>query len=923
MLRVLPSDFFEKNSFLNIMTVAPKLIGIFLPYIYEYPELVFSGLKNHEELVEKYMSEFYIFVHRDMDKRQQSFGETISQKGIGFVHGDTPVISYIRKVHEYLNLEKTFKNENFEVVYRVKAKIRRRAFQDGAYAWEMKIFDVHQVNSSSVHADIWARETSLIERIAFGTSKDDKTTLQERIKDLKNKEKIEKDGHKDEKEKEILSNLKDNSEGKGNAFAKMFKKNKTLKGPALQGSTPAPLPTVQDVPEVRESTELHDRKGSEDEKGGERTDSQERKAGGLGGFGALRAATKKASRIQVGAGAFGLKNNLAEKLEEKAADPPSLPNTELPNADHAREKSGDKPPPNMGAASSKGKGLFGRLGGGKAAPVAAQAGDAKDTASANPAPAAAVTGGNRLRGLLVARGNQKETGQSQAESNIKTITMLPQALDNPDPTAFEGDAVSADENDSSKTTAFKGGSDFEKGKEGAIRLIMKNFHAEDQEAYDGSSVASKYTNTFVQRDTLKKIKMSIQAKSAPMNLKISIALISVAFLLSVFVNILTKTLSDDVYSKTKRFLWLTLNLTQIDLKYNKLNTYLQFSSIQSRFGTDGSYQMVYPANITDRINYDANKTLDTLMSTQDLAGFQTTGYGNINDLMRFFFYTDRDYSIDNRRYTVTTLTFFNTVLKGFYSYIKFGLSKIAAISYRALFDKELDFAFDNQNAMMDFTLQYSSRTLQMAQDLNSEQMTVLIADIATRLALLAVCFSVAIPLLFKSMQKSNEILQLIARISNANTTFYNNHYNKLISQLNNENTNFDNALEVVAKNYSVGLKEKERAERQNANKKRKIGLKDYMSSAAYKRKMCFWFICSVLVYLLLAGLQSARPSFSLSSASFISQSVLSSVQIPNTLNAYAAINLLTYTLMSYKLFNQPLDDTYNRGYSLMKQVRRV
>ena len=933
MLRVLSSDFFEKNNFLNIMTFAPKLIGIFLPYIYDYPELNFIGLKNHEELVEKYMSEFYVFVHRDMDKRQQSFGETISQKGIGFVAGDTPVISYIRKVHEYLNLEKNFKNENFEIVYRVKAKIRKRVFQDGAYTWEMKIFDVQQIHGQSVHADIWARETSFIERIAFGTNKDDKSSLQDRIKDLKNKEKVEKDT-KDEKEKEILNNLKDQSEGKGNAFAKMFKRNKTLKGAAAPTNVNTQLPVVADVSESRELNEgtvgAVARKDSEEGKGTDRNDSQERKAGGFGGFGALRAAGKKASKIHgIGIGAFGLKNNLAEKNEEKL---PLVAADTIAGADKGAgaalekkvEKSVDKPPAaGFGGLGGKGKGLFGKLGGGAAKPAPITEGsETKEPAGAAAASGGGggIMGGNRLRGLLVARGNQKDAGQSQAESNIKTITMLPQSMDLPDPVSLDADIASGEIDNSSKTTAFKGGSDFERGKEGAIRLIMKNFNAEDQEAYDGSSVASKFTNTFVQRDTLKKIKMSIQSKNAPLNLRISIALITVCFLLSIFVNILTKTLSDSVYSKTENFLWLSSNLTQTLLKYNKLNAYLQYSSIQAGFSPTGGYQLIYPQNITSRLSYDANKTLDTLMSTQDLGGATLAGYSNLNELMRFFYYTERVYSIDKRSYGVATLTFFNTVLKGLYSYIKFGLGNIPDSSYKALYDKELDFAFDNQNTMLDFSLQYSDKSQQMAKDLNSEQFGVLVADIATRLALLAVCLAIAIPLLFKSMQKSNEILQLIARISNANTTFYNNHYNKLISQLNNENTNFDNALEVVSKNYTVGLKEKERAERQNANKKRKIGLKDYMTSAAYKRKMCFWFVCSVGVYLVLAGLQCARPIFSFSAAPFISQSVLSSVQIPNTLNAYAAINLLTFSLLSYPLFNVPKDAVYQKAYSLMTQV---
>ena len=71
MLDVLPAEFYEKNSILNMMAVAPKLIGLFLPTIYDYPEFTFSDADTdtHEKFIEKHLTEFYIFVHERIEKQ--------------------------------------------------------------------------------------------------------------------------------------------------------------------------------------------------------------------------------------------------------------------------------------------------------------------------------------------------------------------------------------------------------------------------------------------------------------------------------------------------------------------------------------------------------------------------------------------------------------------------------------------------------------------------------------------------------------------------------------------------------------------------------------------------------------------------------------------------------------------------------------
>lgn len=52
LLNFLPQDFYEKNLHLNIMALAPKLIALFLPYIYDFPDFLFEVDRDNKEYEE-------------------------------------------------------------------------------------------------------------------------------------------------------------------------------------------------------------------------------------------------------------------------------------------------------------------------------------------------------------------------------------------------------------------------------------------------------------------------------------------------------------------------------------------------------------------------------------------------------------------------------------------------------------------------------------------------------------------------------------------------------------------------------------------------------------------------------------------------------------------------------------------------------
>lgn len=452
----------------------------------------------------------------------------------------------------------------------------------------------------------------------------------------------------------------------------------------------------------------------------------------------------------------------------------------------------------------------------------------------------------------------------------------------------------------------------EQGREKIIRLIEHNFK-QAEIVHEGSSIGSSLNNQFAYKDALKKIRFSIKSKSAPMNLKLSMVLISFCLLLCIFMNILSKMLSDAQTNSTVDFVWDSKNLTGMLIGFNKLTSYLEYSRMQNNFSASNNYELIYSQSITDKIYEEANRTLDTLMKTKDYIMARSLKSREITPLLQFFFYQERDFLLNNRLISMPTLTFLERSINIFYSYIKNGFGKLPAQSKEALDLLGASAITNNENVIFDFDLAFFKQNELIAQDLANLQRNISLGDIVVRCLVVLITLCGCIPMMYVSMEKSNEILQMISKITMYNIQFYNNHYNKLITFLNTDGTQMETTVEKVSDIYRIGLREKEKKERQNRVKLRMKGSRDY------KKKKTLWIVSAVLILLAILGIQSPRAILTLVNDYAFSTSVNAIIKIPNSANSYSAINTLSFKMMYYPMMNLTRDDQFQKSFALINK----
>lgn len=454
--------------------------------------------------------------------------------------------------------------------------------------------------------------------------------------------------------------------------------------------------------------------------------------------------------------------------------------------------------------------------------------------------------------------------------------------------------------------------DLEEGRDRIVRLIEQNFKQQEIIA-EGSSIGSSLNNQFAYKDSLKRIRLSIKSKSAPMNLKISMMLISFCLLTCIGMNILTKSLSDTHTKIIIDFVWDSKNLTGILIGYNKLTSYLQYSRLQNKFSSSNDYELIYRQDMTDKINDEANRTLNTLLETKDYVVAKSLQYSEISKLQEFFFFTDRQFTINGLTRSMPTLTFLEKASNILYAYIKNGYGKIPGESSAKLDYIGASTITNNENEMLDFTLNYFVRSQQIADDLAKMHNSISLADVLVRCLLVLITLCICLPMLYVSMEKSNEILQMISKITMYNIQFYNNHYNKLITLLNTDGNQMDSTVEKVADAYRSGLKEKERKERQNLVKLRMKGSRDY------KKKKTLWVFSGVTIFIGILAIQSPKAVMTLVADSSLAASVSAIIKIPNAANSYSAINALSFKMLYYPMMGMARDAQFDRSLTLINK----
>lgn len=453
----------------------------------------------------------------------------------------------------------------------------------------------------------------------------------------------------------------------------------------------------------------------------------------------------------------------------------------------------------------------------------------------------------------------------------------------------------------------------EEGRDKIIRMIEHNFRGNDEIYMDGSSIGSSINTKFAFRDSLKKIRMSINSKSAPLNLKISLVLVSCCILFCILVNIICTSLSDSSELQIVNFIFDSKNLTDLLIDYNKLGTYIEFTRLQNKFSPSGSYQQIYSDDITAKINAEANRTLDDFSAINDFMVAQSFSGKDLTAIQQFFYFESRNYLINGVVKNMPTMSFLLNSLNILYAFIKKGYGTISSESELKFNELGGPSITSNQNKMLSFNLDYFSHLTEISSSLLSTHLGINLADIIVRSVLILLSLAIAMPMLFVSMEKSNEILQMISKISMYNIQFYNNHYNKLISFLNADGSQMDTTLEKVADAYRVGLREKERKERQNLVKLRMKGSKDY------KKKKTLWVAASLLIFVGLMAIQSPKSIVTLVAGNDFATSVKTIIKIPISVNAYSAINLLGFKMLAYPMNGVDKDSRYQESKTLINK----
>ena len=510
--------------------------------------------------------------------------------------------------------------------------------------------------------------------------------------------------------------------------------------------------------------------------------------------------------------------------------------------------------------------------------------------------------------------NQKNLQQLPLKFKKKDIELKEEIKEEEESASSGREGGSTDRFTAEAEIETKNVAGMEKKRNGIIREIqdLGRYSNGEIQFAENSSVGSSMSTHFGQKDTLKKIRSSIKAKSAPLNLKLAVGLLASCLFFCIGINISTEVLSYNVYNQIINFSWDTASLTTLLIKYNKLASFLEYVRIQNNYSSTNTWAQIYPSDMVSNLNFDINRTLSTAISLKEAIITDSLNSKKISTIVQFFMYTSRTFNYSGVMREVPTEVFFDNMINFFYNYLSNGFSNDPVLSYKMLSLLSSDLISSNENAMLQFNLDYFKKSLETSKTLQTSQLVVQLLDICLRIFVMGVCLLVSVPAFYISLQKSGEILQMISKISAVNIRMYTNHYNKLISLLGGENLNYSAAVKKTNEDYIRLLREKEKNERK-VYKFRRNETKDN------KKKKVVWTLLGLLLFIVLIGLQCSKAVLQMIVRPTVSTSLDAIVKIPNTINSYSAINLLTFKLLYYSLMNISKDNTYNTSYSLMNQ----
>lgn len=190
-------------------------------------------------------------------------------------------------------------------------------------------------------------------------------------------------------------------------------------------------------------------------------------------------------------------------------------------------------------------------------------------------------------------------------------------------------------------------------------------------------------------------------------------------------------------------------------------------------------------------------------------------------------------------------------------------------------------------------------------------------DIFLRIAIISLTVGIAVYLIHATLLQSNQVTDIIMRISSTNVQMYSNHFNKLSVTIENE-ADYDTLLEETSAHYRNLFKYKLEKEKRNVLNKRVLIATLSWSSIGKKA------LQAVLIITAFIAIQLAKPIVSRLSNSDLAYSLDSNSGLCNTVSSYAAIDTITVRLSTLVLEGKSKSDEFQMNLlQLEKYLKKI
>lgn len=417
---------------------------------------------------------------------------------------------------------------------------------------------------------------------------------------------------------------------------------------------------------------------------------------------------------------------------------------------------------------------------------------------------------------------------------------------------------------------------------------------------DMSSIGSNKTSTVAQRDTLKKIKNSIERKSSPKGLVRAVQILTLTMIFCIIINLGSFVVFNNMLKEINLFIDESSELSILNLNYNKITTFLEFEELRKPpFSIDFDR---YNSNILEFITKDAKRAVNKTKFLLDKR------YGNLSldrghvDTLQDYFFDQRQYNIRGFNLTIPVINFMSIAIESINNYVEGEKTKNNRMVY-----------LDNSYEFIKFNHQIREEFFKKSSGLENIIRVISLFDIFLRILAVLLATFIAFPLTYTATQSSGEILVQLAKIGQSNITFYMQHYSKLNLFLKS-GVSYQNILPKIQRHFASEFANKQIREQKSGFNR---GIKFVKQTENGKLK---WILIAIAYGCILILAQGSKAIFIFVFNNKIDRTISSIVKIAGLSNEIAVFNSLSLRLVKLKYLEQTQTDNYKNGYYHLNQV---